>query len=228
MRTKRRVRRDDPALLDRAYRPVDLAFRDDPSGTGPRTLGGIVGVVNQAATIRERVRGKLITFTETIAPGAFREAISSRQDTLALINHDANRILGRVGNGTLRLRETASGDLEFEVDPPDTSYARDLQVSIARGDMGGASIGFLPAPDGYRWSDDRKSVLITKIATLFDISVVSRPAYRGTSVGFRSYAGVIAAPVESGDPDPSSRRPGRCAQLAWCRLRALDSRLRRS
>lgn len=221
----------DPDLSDRIYLPAALELRAGPNGPDCPTIFGVAGVCNQPTTIREMVKGKLRTFTERFAPGAFRGVLAERQDTVALINHDDNLILGRVGSGTLRLAELANGDLSFEVDPGEQSYARDLRISLQRGDMGGCSIGFLVAPGGAEWSADRSSVLIRSVGTLRDVSVVTKPAYRGTSVGMRSYSAAgfdseSEPESEPGDvaPDPGAMSAPRM-RIAAARLKGLDGRI---
>ena len=73
-------------------------------------------------------------FREVVRPGSFTAAIAGRDDVRCLINHDANFILGRTKSGTLRLSNDAKG-LRYDVTLPNTNCARDLHVSIARGDV---------------------------------------------------------------------------------------------
>lgn len=126
-------------------------------------------------------------FREKIAPGAFSSAIK-RSDPVALFNHDANMVLGRASSGTLRLHEDENG-LYMEVDLPDTQYARDLYALIDRGDIKSQSFGFTVAGQEWRYGkngepDERT---ITEIGELFDVSVVTYPAYPDTSVAKRSF-----------------------------------------
>src|SRR4051812_3492156 len=72
-------------------------------------------------------------FVETIAPGAFRDAIP-KSDIRALFNHDANFVLGRMKAGTLDVEEDRKG-LKIRNTPPDTQWARDLVTSMKRGDV---------------------------------------------------------------------------------------------
>src|SRR5580704_17834762 len=89
-------------------------------------VSGLAARYNSPAKIGKR-------FVEKLAPGAFRSAVQSKQDTKFLINHDANRLMGSVAAGTLRLRETNDG-LEFDADLPDTEDARNAYAAIERGD----------------------------------------------------------------------------------------------
>lgn len=146
------------------------------------TLHGVAVVFDQPAEV---VRGRW----ESIARGALDEVLADAgTDVVAVApDHDMSRVLGRQSAGTLRLQVTNDG-LEFEVDMPETSYAADLRTLVARGDIRGASFGFLPAEDGVRVvrRAGRRLTEITRIGYLRDISPVTIPAYGGTSVGLRS------------------------------------------
>lgn len=123
------------------------------------------------------------SFTETIAPGAFRSALAG--DVLALLDHDAGKVLGRTRSGTLRLTEDLAG-LAFSLDVPDTAAGRDVLALAARGDLGGMSFGFTVPKGGERWQGERRT--LTAIG-LREISVVSAwPAYSGTEVALRHRA----------------------------------------
>lgn len=126
---------------------------------------------------------------ETLARTAFDDVLDrSDTDVVALVEHDPSRLLGRQSAGTLRLKVDDEG-LAFEVDLPDTSYARDLRTLVSRGDITGASFGFIPdqsktkfrmAPGGGTLAEH------TRLAMLRDISPVTFPAYKGTAVALRS------------------------------------------
>jgi len=130
-------------------------------------------------------------FREQIAPGAFARTIKSG-DIRALFNHDPNYVLGRNKSGTLVLEEDDKG-LAIEIDPPDTSYARDLMVSIERGDITQMSFAFMVhGKKGEEWINEegKASIRILKDVDLFDVSPVTYPAYPQTDVKVRS---VLAA-----------------------------------
>jgi HK97 family phage prohead protease len=123
---------------------------------------------------------------EQIERTAFDQVLRSTPDTRALINHDPNMVLGRTVSGTLDLDTDGEG-LAFRVDLPDTSYANDLRVLVARGDVTGASFGFIPGDDRWeRAPDGRQLRTHTSVSRLLDVSVVTFPAYEGAGVALRS------------------------------------------
>lgn len=120
-------------------------------------------------------------FRERIAPGAFRGAIGG--DVLALLDHDAGKVLGRTRSGTLHLSEDSKG-LAFRLDVPDTQAGRDVLALAERGDLGGMSFGFLIPNGGEEWDGDTRTL---RSIDLREISVVSAwPAYGGTEIALRS------------------------------------------
>lgn len=120
-------------------------------------------------------------FREKIAPGAFRKTLKE-SDIRALVNHDPNYVLGRNKSGTLRLREDDKG-LKVEIDPSDTTWGNDLLKSMKRGDINQMSFGFTvnKADDDYN-----ENTRILRDVTLFDVSVVTFPAYPTTTAEVRS------------------------------------------
>lgn len=123
-------------------------------------------------------------FFEVIRPGAFKRALSEKQDVRALIDHESSKILGRSTAGTLRLSEDERG-LRVEVDYADTSYARDLAVSMKRGDITQMSFGFRMKKDEWR-KEDGHDVRELIDVDLSDVSFVTYPAYPDTSAALRS------------------------------------------
>jgi HK97 family phage prohead protease len=139
------------------------------------------------AAVFNRESENLGGFVEIIKPGAFKKALKG-SDARALFNHDSNLILGRESAGTLSLREDKAG-LYMEVELPDTQYARDLAVSMERGDITQQSFGFSIDEGGSMWEDDGERVLrtITDIKSVFDVSPVTYPAYPDTDAAVRAF-----------------------------------------
>lgn len=122
-------------------------------------------------------------FIESVAPGAFRRAIAE-DDVRALFNHDPNFVLGRNRSGTLKLSEDEIG-LAIEITPPDTQQARDLMVSIERGDISQMSIGFRALKEEWDESGDTLKRKLLE-CQLYDVSPVTFPAFTQTDVGVRA------------------------------------------
>lgn len=146
------------------------------------------------------------TFTERIAPGAFTDVLASKDlDVRALVNHDPNQVIGRSTAGTLALTENKRG-LKVEITPPDTQIARDLLVSIKRGDIDQMSFAFRVGEETWEFSDDPETLdkrTITKVAELLDVSPVTYPAYPDTSVGVKRQKEARAAHDAEQTPPPA-------------------------
>ena len=122
-------------------------------------------------------------FMEKIARGAFVEAVE-RDDVVFLINHEGLP-LARTRSGTLTLREDERGlYMESDLDENDPDV-RVLVPKMKRGDLDKMSFAFIPTRQ--KWDDEEKMPrrTITQ-AELYDVSIVTTPAYDGTSIGLRS------------------------------------------
>ena len=113
-------------------------------------------------------------FYEQIAPGAFRDVMGD--DVRAYLNHDENRLLGRVSSGTLTISSDDRG-LYYEVKMPNTTYAKDLIELMKRGDINQSSFAFLIGDDYWEERNGETYRIITKISRLLDVSPVAQPAY---------------------------------------------------
>lgn len=141
------------------------------------TLAGHAAVFGQVASIRGGY--------EALAATAFDEVLTRDDDVVALRDHNPELLLGRTRAGTLRLSTDRDG-LVFEVDLPDTAYAHDVRELVRRGDLAGASFGFIPGRDELGHAPDGKQLRThTSISKLIDVSVVAIPAYDGTDVALR-------------------------------------------
>ena len=138
------------------------------------------------------------TFREQLLPGCFRSAIVT-SDIRMLINHDPNLILGRNTSGTLRMVEDEIG-LSFDNDPPETSYSKDIQMSMHRGDVDQCSFGFKVAAGGDEYRKDPEVPngyirSINSVEKMFDITIATFPQYNDTNcaVAVRSIVGKMKA-----------------------------------
>lgn len=133
--------------------------------------------------------------------GGFREIISPEalantdlSDVRCLVDHDFSEVLGRTAAQTLELAVDNVG-LHFRCQLPNTSYANDLYESINRGDINECSFGFVVKDDSQTWTQQDGTYIrsLDSIDELYEISIVSIPAYEGTDavVAQRSLERVI-------------------------------------
>lgn len=122
-------------------------------------------------------------FREVIEPGAFRDAIG-RDDVVFLINHEGLP-LARTRSGTLKLSEDAHGLLmETTLDPTDPDVMS-IVPKMKRGDLDKMSFAF--RADVQVWDDTQDPPLRTiQKASLYDVAIVTTPAYDGTEIGLRT------------------------------------------
>lgn len=124
-------------------------------------------------------------FREYILPGAFKRTLKNSRDILSFFNHDPHYVLGRTGNKTLTLSEDLEG-LAFQVRPPDTAWARDLLVSMRRGDISGASFTFRVVKDAWDKDSDGLPKRSISEVELYEAGPVSMPAYPAADAGVRA------------------------------------------
>lgn len=137
------------------------------------------------------------SYMERIAPGAATRAISE-DDVRLLINHDANLVLARSTNGSLRSTEALDG-VHMEAEMAPTSYARDLAVSMERGDVSQMSFSFVVENEDWDSRPDGMWLRTITAIRLYDYSIVTYPAYEETEASLRARRG------PSGQPDERMR-----------------------
>lgn len=135
---------------------------------------------------------------EQFAPGAFSYAIDDDERDIHLLSgHSFDKPLASKSAGTLTFKDTAEA-LIFEAvltqEIQQTSWAKDFLAAFAAGLVGGISPGFRVAPlddaESVVDEDPRKgNALIRTImaAVLFEMSLVTRPAYHETGLDLRQF-----------------------------------------
>lgn len=182
--------------IERRYAATEFAVRSKPSG-------GVV--VEGHGAVFNRLSRNLGGFVEQIAPEAFTKTLADAPDVRALINHDPTHLLGRTRSGTLRLAVDSVG-LAYEIDMPDRSDARDLVVSMERGDITQSSFAFYMIPGGDEWGETQEGFPLRTIRALSlsdgDVSPVTYPAYPDADSGlreraYRSLAAATGVPLDA-------------------------------
>lgn len=138
-----------------------------------------------------KIAGYFIRFDDTYDMGdcsesVCREALETQldKDIRILIDHDSSKILGRTGAGTARLSLDDTG-LYCEVDiNPDDTEAMNAYRRVQRGDWNQASFGFQILNETQEQRDGKTHYTI-KDLELYELSVVTFPAYQNTSLEAR-------------------------------------------
>ena len=189
-----------------------LQVREDENGQQSREVNGraiVFGVRSVNLTPWSSTR----VVYEVLEPGCLTQELLNRSDVVYNLNHNSNvtNVLGRFRNtekDTLKLELRADG-VYNRCDLPNTTAANDTLELIKRGDINGQSFAF---EDDYEDTEngvsfertneikDGKEVWIRhvkRITALYDVSVVTHPAYEQTSVGLRELSDEIEKAIEA-------------------------------
>ena len=155
--------------------------------SGYAVVFGVESVVMYDPMTRRR-------FIEVIEPGAVTEEMLRKCDIKALLEHNRQRMIARSynGEGSLTLSVDEKGVM-YRFDAPNTPDGEYAVEMIKRGDLFGSSFAYLTDEKknvSYKMRSDgilHRSVKV--VDRMFDISVVSDPAYMDTSVEVRSLDG---------------------------------------
>ena len=149
---------------------------------------------------------------EVLEPGCISRELLMKSDVVLNLNHSnmVPDVLGRYRNSekdTLTLEMRGDG-IDCRCELPHTNNANDALELIKRGDIDGMSFAF---EDDYedtengvsyeRTNDveDGKEVWlrhVKKITGLYDVAIVTHPAYKQTSVGMREQSEAIDKDIE--------------------------------
>jgi HK97 family phage prohead protease len=167
---------------------IERRFVDLQTTITGKKLGGYAAVYGQRADIGGY-------YLESLAPTAFRSVLASNPDVRGLLNHDPNMLLARTRNGSLKLSSDSHG-LQFELDIPDTTLGNDVRTMVDSGLITGCSFGFIAGEQDWSTHEGRDLRTHTSVASLLDVSVVTYPAYQGTSVSLRSKPTIPADSID--------------------------------
>ena len=173
---------------------VDLeARRGAIAGADRRTFSSEVRAAKQSdGTVRMAGYAAMwdreadgLPFREVIKRGAFADSLGRGDDVFLLVNHDTDQLpLARRSAGTLSVAEDDMGlHVTAELDPANPRAA-ELASALERGDVDKMSFAFRVAADGSTKTED--GVRELRALDLYEVSVVTWPAYNATSVGLRS------------------------------------------
>lgn len=142
---------------------------------------------------------------EVFAPGAFSYRVDRpEEDIHLLVGHSYDMPLASRGAGTLTLADTEAA-LTFQAtiteEVQEISWVKDALAALGAGLISGLSPGFrLPPPRAVEKSEEFEEedpkdgnaiIRVILAALLYELSLVTRPAYQETTVEARSAGGVI-------------------------------------
>jgi len=144
------------------------------------------------------VEGKGIVFNEwtELIPGRVRERVMRSavegdiltSDIQCCFNHDKNQLLGRTSNGTMTIEVNDSGAF-YRAEIPETSYGKDMEVHLKRGNIFGSSFVFIPNSDGMEITRNEEDGVIeithNTMSRIRSIDPVFSPQYKQTTVMLR-------------------------------------------
>ena len=139
------------------------------------------------------VEGTAIVFDKPAKIGGYTEFISrsaldgvSLDNITLLVNHNGAGIPLARSPKTLTLTVTDTG-LEMRAELPDTEQGRSVYEAVRRGDLSEMSFAFDIGAQDY--DEQKRECTITKIAAVYEISIVNRAAYPQTNVQARAGKG---------------------------------------
>lgn len=159
----------------RQVRSIETGFQTREAEGGP-IIEGYFAVFNSDYEIWPGA-------IEQVAPGAFTSALGG--DIRALADHDTRIVLGRTTAGTLELREDEKGLYGIIRINPEDQEAMNLYHRVQRGDVTQCSFGFDIVAEDYEHRPDGSDLWTIRDVVLYEVSVVTFPAYAETSVQAR-------------------------------------------
>lgn len=136
------------------------------------------------------VEGTVIVFDKPADMGGYTEFIAANaldgvnlDNITLLVNHNGTGIPLARSPKTLTLTVSGTG-LEMRAELPDTEQGRSVYEAIRRSDLSEMSFAFDIAE--YAFDEQKRECTITKIAAVYEISIVNRAAYPQTSVQARA------------------------------------------
>lgn len=187
-----------------------LRVREAEDGQQSRTVEGMP-IVFGVRSVNLTPWSETHEVYEVLEPGCISAELLQRSDVILNLNHSnmVPDVLGRCknGNGTLSLR-LAPDHIECRCDLPNTNNANDTLELMRRGDITGMSFAF---EDDYSDSENGVSYERTaetrngkevwlrhvkRITGLYDVAIVTHPAYEQTTVGTREQSNRIDDAIE--------------------------------
>ena len=194
-----RIRAEETNSMDNKNKWLDVARAIALKIDGPQPESKEQEVRTNSVDFEVRAEGDGMTFTgyasvfnspsedlggfiEYVAPGAFKRSLQSRNEVKLLWNHDSGEPLASLRGGTMQLVEDERG-LKVTATLPQTSRGKDVAELLRTKVIDSMSFGFNVIKDS--WSRDGQTRTLESVR-LFEVSIVSFPAYAETVAQVRS------------------------------------------
>lgn len=194
-----RIRAEETNSMDNKNKWLDVARAIQLKIDGPQPESKEPEVRTNSVDFEVRAEGDGMTFTgyasvfnspsedlggfvEYVAPGAFKRSLQSRNEVKLLWNHDSGEPLASLRGGTMQLVEDNRG-LKVTAQLPNTTRGRDIAELLRTKVIDSMSFGFNVIRDS--WASDGKTRTLESVR-LFEVSIVSFPAYEATVAQVRS------------------------------------------
>jgi HK97 family phage prohead protease len=200
-----RIRAEETNSMDNKNKWLDVARAIALKIDGPQAQSKEPEIRTNSVDFEVRAEGDGMTFTgyasvfnspsedlggfvEYVAPGAFKRSLQSRNEVKLLWNHDSGEPLASLRGGTMQLFEDERG-LKVTAQLPNTTRGRDIAELLRTKVIDSMSFGFNVIKDS--WSRDGQTRTLESVR-LFEVSVVSFPAYEATVAQVRSAPSINA------------------------------------
>lgn len=168
--------------MEKLVRYAEFSVRkNEEENTESRHIDGVAVVFNQPTDLG--------WFTEEIDRNAFKNA--KMDDVVLNLNHDDSLLLAGTRNGSLQLDINDEG-MPVGADIIETNTGNDALKLVREKLITKMSFAFTvdyDDPDAIEWVEEegkKSHRIVRKIDRLFDVSLVTFPAYEQTSVSARS------------------------------------------
>ncbi len=185
-----------------------LQVRSSEDAHSERTVVG-VPIISGVRSVNLTPMSDTREVYEVLERGCIDEELLQRSDVILNVNHSTKvtDVLGRMrnGQGTLSLTLRGDGNVEAACELPNTSCGNDTLELIRRGDISGMSFAFVDGAGNVTYENTREVTKegkeiwlrkVRKITGLYDVAIVTHPAYEQTCVGTREAADAMLRDID--------------------------------
>lgn len=171
-------------IINTEYRIKDMELQNNEDGS--YKIGGYINVTErESETLYNKKNGKW--FKEIMTSGVFKDALDRADEIPLLLEHNWNKQLASIEEGSLTLREDNIG-LRFEAIIKDESLYQKIKAGI----INSCSFGFKVLRERVECINSKLDRRFVDAIELLEVSLVRNPAYVGSLCESRSYEDELA------------------------------------